>query len=341
MSLYLGLDAGGSATRWRLVDGTGGVLREGRVAPLTGLLFSERQQAAARAVLDELRSALGDVSLAGLVAGVTGLGSGTPAARTLAAMTAASLGLDVDRIRLLDDLEIAYHDAFAAGADRASGGGILVYAGTGSAAAHVTPDGEAMRAGGRGVLVDDAGGGFWIGREALRLVLREVDAGGAFDEGPLGAALARHLPGTTWPELRAHLYDDSAPGGQRGRMAALAPAVAEAANEGDASAVAILERAGSELADLATRLARRLPFPPPIQSPGLPLALAGGAARLHAALEASFAAALPPGTTWRQVEIVPVRAAAAQAARLFGPGHTADPIEGAGRGSGEAGKGPP
>jgi hypothetical protein len=69
-------------------------------------------------------------------------------------------------ISMRNDVEIAYLDSFAPGE------GYLVYAGTGSIAAWIDADGQFHRAGGRGVTLDDGGGGFWIAREAMRHIWR-------------------------------------------------------------------------------------------------------------------------------------------------------------------------
>jgi glucosamine kinase len=55
--------------------------------------------------------------------------------------------------------------------------GVLLIAGTGSIAIARRSDGTMIRAGGWGPTFSDEGGGFWIGREAIRQALRANDAG--------------------------------------------------------------------------------------------------------------------------------------------------------------------
>jgi glucosamine kinase len=55
--------------------------------------------------------------------------------------------------------------------------GVLLIAGTGSIALARKSEGTMIRAGGWGPAFSDDGGGFWIGREALRSALRANDAG--------------------------------------------------------------------------------------------------------------------------------------------------------------------
>ena len=67
----------------------------------------------------------------------------------------------------------------------------------------------------------------------------------------------------------------------RGDIGRLAEAVGEAAAEGDATAIAVLEAASRELATFALAMERRL-------GSRLPIALAGGVAKLHPAIATWF-----------------------------------------------------
>jgi N-acetylglucosamine kinase-like BadF-type ATPase len=164
------------------------------------------------------------------------------------------------------------------------------------------------RAGGRGAVIDDAGGGHWIARQALQLVWRAEDATpGAAAATPLGRALAQAVGGDDWPATRAFVY-----GASRGELGTLALAVAAAADEGDAPALALLQQAGRELARLAQALHGRL-------GAGLPVALAGRVFDLHPAIEAALRQALPGVALHRSSE--PAQHAAARlAAALENPG---------------------
>ena len=51
MGLGLGIDAGGTATRWRLADASGQCIAQGSVAPLTGHLFSAAAEERARQIV--------------------------------------------------------------------------------------------------------------------------------------------------------------------------------------------------------------------------------------------------------------------------------------------------
>jgi N-acetylglucosamine kinase-like BadF-type ATPase len=270
--LGLGLDAGGSATRWALCDAAGAKLEAGVLAAVSGHLSDPATLRRLHAVADALRAALDGWPRPGaVVAGITGLSEGTDDAATAAAAFAVALGLPTEAVRVREDSWIAYHAAFAPGA------GHLIYAGTGSVGLHVRADGSIARVGGWGMLIDDGGSAFWIGREALRAVWRRRDAAPEWD-GPLAQALAAAIGGDTWDAVRVHVYG----GGGRHEIAMLARAVAVA---DDDDARDILARAGAELARLALALVER---------EGVrPVALTGRAAGLHPLILASMQAAAP------------------------------------------------
>jgi N-acetylglucosamine kinase-like BadF-type ATPase len=267
----LGIDGGGSATRWALCNGAGAPLAAGEVPAASGLLFD----AGARARLDAAAAALG-AALAGLpapdavVAGITGLSAGSPEAEFAAAAIAEALGLPAARVRVREDTWIAYHGAFARGE------GHMVYAGTGSVGLHVRVDGSTVRVGGRGMLIDDAGSAFWIGREALSMVWRRRDADPNWTS-TLARALDAAIGDAGWEATRERVY-----GGGRGAVALLARAVAGA---DDADARALFTRAGAELARLAQVLVAR--------AGRKPVALVGRAAALHPLILSAMRAAAP------------------------------------------------
>lgn len=297
----LGIDAGGSSTRWLLIDQRGDSVGSGSVGPVSGIDLGATGDAVTPAFAN-LAKLAADCTAAGsprrVVAGVTGLDSGTAEARRLEEFLAQRLGLERGLVSVLGDVVTAYLSAFEPGE------GVLIYGGTGSVALHLARDGSSMRAGGHGYLLDDAGGGFWIGREALKTLLRRADAVGAPPGGPLANAVFGELGGSDWTTVRAAVY-----GGGRTRVAALTPLVARAAHRGDADAVAVLGAAGRELARLAAVVSARL-------GQLLPVALAGGVAACGEPLLGPLRAALPAGASFQVAARRPVEAAARLAARL-------------------------
>jgi N-acetylglucosamine kinase-like BadF-type ATPase len=301
MNLGLGIDAGGTATRWRLADASGRAVADGTVAPLSGHIFSKAAEDHARRIVAEIAQAVTPIGRPrGIVAGITGLTREAPAEALMQSILASAFGIPRERVFVAEDMWIAYLSYFALGE------GILVYSGTGSIGYYLTGNKQVIRVGGLGNLIDDGGSGFWIAREALKLVLRaEEEAPGQGWRTPLGQSLAAALGGTSWNEVRTFVY-----GGDRGKIGALARAVAAAADRSDPQALGILSEAGRELARLANSLMKRI-------GPR-PVALVGGSARLHPSVASAFRAAIPAGVEVTTAEVDAALTAARLAASLQG-----------------------
>jgi len=299
--LGLGLDAGGTQTRWALADLDGQLLAQGQAASISGAqLTSEEGRAGLAAALAQIAAAARPYGAAtGVLAGVTGLGAEhTPA---LHALLAEAFSLEPSAVGSMSDIELACHAAFAPGQ------GYVVYAGTGSIAAFIDGAGEMHRAGGRGAVIDDAGGGHWIARQALRQVWRaEDEEPGAWQRSALARALFDTLGGSDWAATRQWVYCAT-----RGELGTLALAVARAAHEGDAAALALLHEAGVELARLARALLRR-------HGPR-PLALAGRVFELHPAIETALRQTLPADAEARRLTLHAHHTAARLAAARGNP----------------------
>jgi N-acetylglucosamine kinase-like BadF-type ATPase len=272
--LGLGIDAGGTRTRWALAAPGGAIVAEGTVAGLSALqMGTPHGRDAVRATFAELAGAVLVHGMPAQVeAGLTGFGGDS---EQLQRWLAELLHLDPQAVRLRSDIEIAYRASFAPGQ------GYLVYAGTGSIGAFIDEHGTFHRAGGRGVVLDDGGGGFWIAREALRHIWRiEDERPGAWQESAMARAVFDYVGGSDWNLSRQFIY-----GQERGAIGKLALAVAASA-ERDPAAATILRAAGAELARLARALAGR--FGP------RPVAVSGRAAQLHPSIVEAMRAALPP-----------------------------------------------
>ena len=295
----LGIDAGASSSRWCLLHEDRGELAKGVTGPITGHIFTDEGKRENLGRLAELlEAALAVARPDAVVGGVTGLHGGTPAAERFHAEVAGALHLEPSRIQLDNDIAIAYACAFAPGE------GVLLYAGTGSVSYHLRADGAVFRAGGYGYLIDDAGAGYWLGHKALKHVFRALDERGQPATTPLARALYEALGSDDWDGIISTVY-----GGGRSRVAALAPSVAHAAEQGDSAALYILEQAGKELARLANVILGRLDKP-------LPVAFSGGITQLSPVLTTSLETALLPGTPLHIVTRKPVEAAARLALHL-------------------------
>ncbi|HEU4374246.1 MAG TPA: BadF/BadG/BcrA/BcrD ATPase family protein [Telluria sp.] len=279
-ALGLGIDAGGTQTRWALASPDGSIVAEGNAAGLSALQMGN---AAGRQIVHATFAMLARAVLkhgrpSRVRAGLTGFGGD---GEQLQRWLSEQLGLGSRSIVLCNDIEIAYLDSFAAGE------GYLVYAGTGSIGAWIDKGKVFHRAGGRGVTLDDGGGGFWIAREALRQIWRNEDeCPGVWRLSPMACAVFAHIGGDDWALSRQFIY-----GQERGEVGKLALAVAATADT-DPAAAAILHAAGQELARLAKALTARFG--------ARPVVLAGRASGLHPIIAEAMRAALPAGTAMTQ-----------------------------------------
>jgi N-acetylglucosamine kinase-like BadF-type ATPase len=295
--LGLGLDAGGTTTRWALCTPDGTVVAEGVGGGMTGVqLLSDHGKVSLNKTLGELGSAVLSKGAARHVCGgFTGLDQHSP---VLAQMIGHAFQVSADAVELKSDIEIAYHDVFSPGE------GYVVYAGTGTIAAFIDEHGTMHRAGGRGVMLDDAGGGFWIAKEALRTIWRHEDERpGTWRDSPMAEAVFAHIGGADWAATRAFFY-----GKERGDIGQLARAVATVADR-DPVAMQLLINAGHELARLARAMIAR--------HGTKPVALCGRALLLHPVIERTIRADLPEASI--QLKVVAAHHAAAHiAARKVG-----------------------
>jgi N-acetylglucosamine kinase-like BadF-type ATPase len=271
---YLGVDIGGTASRFVLADAHGAVITRGSADGATGHIFNPVERQKLEAVLIAIVAALpAGTSLSAACFGITGLGD--KVRDEAAALIGGHLSLAPASVRLTDDMELAYRAAFAPGA------GHLISAGTGSIGLHLAANGEIIRVGGRGLLIDDGGSGTWIALTALDRLYRLIDETGSTAGAQILAdELFTTMGGSDWDATRVYIY-----GSDRGRIGALAQAVARAATKGDALALGILTQAGAELARLGHALVQR--------AGRLPIGYVGGIIDLHPAIRESLAASLP------------------------------------------------
>lgn len=300
--LFVGLDAGGTATRWAAVDAGGALVAEGQADGFSGLHLSQPEPRAQlprtlAAMADQLRPHGRAVAVVG---GVTGISD--PAAaltQELNGLIAQALG--TPRVACHSDMHVAFHAAFQPGE------GVLVYAGTGSIATHLDAAGTLHRAGGRGFALGDEGGGYWIAKEALAAIWRREDeAPGSWPHSGLARAVFNALGGPDWALTRQFVYASD-----RGAVGRLALAVAEAAERHDPEACALLHRAGQELGRLGAVLRRRL-GPQPVVA-------AGRVLLLHPLITEGLRAALPADCPLQTRQLAAHHAAARLALTSFAP----------------------
>ena len=210
--IAVGVDAGGTGSR-AVVVRDGVVVARRDLGPINVLLHAD--------AVDRLAGAVTDAGAAAAGFGLAGLRSDEHA-RELTAELARRTGA---RVVVGDDTDAALAGAFAGRP------GIVVIAGTGSGAAGRDAAGRTVRVGGHGFLLGDEGGGYWIGREAVRAALRAADGTGPATA--LTAVVERAFGSLTGAETLVHqrptdrqLLSRLVPGRRRGQrqLAAAGPA---------------------------------------------------------------------------------------------------------------------
>ena len=251
--LSLGIDGGSSSAKWTLIDQSGAIKSKGSSNPIDGHLYRVESQEKMEKFLLELRQELGNLNPDHITIGITGLGSIKKIEEYfLKAFPGAKLSIGTD-------VALAYRSEFK------DGEGIYLYAGTGSIAVHITKTGEEISIGGWGYLLGDEGAGYWIGREALRHLMTQIEELSSLDE--LSTSISQAVGGKEWSSIRQFVYSKD-----RSAIAGLTPIVANCASNGSKSAVAILDNAANYLAELALRMEARL------KSVNMPIAFGGGIA---------------------------------------------------------------
>jgi N-acetylglucosamine kinase-like BadF-type ATPase len=303
--LGLGLDVGGTEARWALADAQGQLLAEGLAAGFSGTqVHDEAGREQVRAALRQVAAGVAAAAPRARLrvwAGVTGHDpqAGPVLAQCVQQCLQQALGCAPQTLELDSDIALLARVAFAPGQ------GVVVVAGTGSVAVHRDAQGRLHRVGGRGGLLGDEGSGYGIAREALAAVWRhEDDEPGFIARSVLAQELLDALGGRDWAHTRRFVYGGSASRGDFGRLAL---AVARAADR-DPMAQALLERAGAELARLATLLVQR--------HGAQQVLVCGRVPQLHPAVARSLHARLPAGVACTLRQVAVHREAALQAARV-------------------------
>ena len=250
MTLFLGVDGGGTKTEFVCIDGDGEVVARA----LTGTTYHLQvgfDEAVARighgieAVCSQLAVSTADLDYVFL--GLPAYGEDPAIDPRLAEACGRILGHN--RYRCDNDMVCGWAGSLAC-AD-----GINIVAGTGSIG-YGERQGRSARAGGWGEIFSDEGSAYWIAIQGLNAFTRMSD--GRLADGPLRQAFVDALGLSNDFDLCAHVMGES--GLSRDGIAALAPIVVRAAEAGDTHAAAILELAGSELANIAHALRRQLAF---------------------------------------------------------------------------------
>ena len=316
MRTYLGVDGGGSKTRFLLIDEAGTVLASHTEGPAYYLEIGlpDLGQMLARGIGTTLQQA--QVAAADLTYAFLGLPAyGEDAALVPELDAAPAAALPQRRYRCGNDMVCGWAGALA-GAD-----GINIVAGTGSIA-YGEYAGRSVRAGGWGELFSDEGSAYWLAREGLRVFSRMAD--GRTPRGELYGLVRNHFALADDLQLCAAIYGKDA--SQRSQLAKLSPLVAEAARAGDRAARELFAHGATELADLVHAVAARLGVPPEAE---LPVSYSGGMFQLRELLLAPLEAELRTRASryrFLPSRLPPDAGAALYAAKLSGAPLTAASI---------------
>lgn len=308
MRTYLGVDGGGSKTRFLLIDEDGKVLASHTEGPAYHLEIglAALEAMLVRGIQAALQQAgVAAASLAYAFLGLPAYGEDRSLVAVLDAAPAAAL--PQRRYRCGNDMVCGWAGALA-GAD-----GINIVAGTGSIA-YGEYAGRSARAGGWGELFSDEGSAYWLARQGLRLFSRMSD--GRAPRGALYERVRRHFALADDLELCAAIYGKSV--AQRSQLAQLARLVAEAASAGDAAARALFAQAAAELAHMVDAVRARLEVSPEVQ---LRVSYSGGVFQLRDLLLAPLAAAFAGRAhqyCFLAARLPPAAGAALHAAKLSG-----------------------
>jgi N-acetylglucosamine kinase-like BadF-type ATPase len=292
---FLGFDGGGTKTECVLADAEGRVVGRSVGGPSNPLRAGYMRawfalSEAADAVLSRQKLSAGHIR--GVCAGLGGAGRSGVVRQ---AITFFKKGYPNAEIRVTTDLEIALESAFG------SADGIILLAGTGSAAFGRGENGKTARAGGLGPWFSDEGSAFDIGRRAFKAVVAAEESRGP--ETALSKRIFKWHQAHDWDSLLDHVSknaDDVFP--------KTFPLVAELAERGDEVSRGILSAAALSLANLAACVVDQLGW----RNREIPVAKVGGVYGRSKHFDAAIDAEL--NRSLGRVRLVPIAISPAEAA---------------------------
>jgi len=276
---FLGVDGGGTKTRFALIDGARQLVAEATLGT------TYHPDVGTEGVRDVLRNGVAQVlgtaradaaHIGHAFFGVPAYGEDSAIMPALAALPRAVLGHD----RFTVDNDMVCGWAGSLGAED----GINIVAGTGSIG-YGQRRGVSARAGGWGEHFSDEGSAYWIAMQGLNVYSRMSD--GRLARGPLHALLNEALQLKSDLDLCAHVYGANAR--SRGELAQFSRLVSQAASQGDVAARDIFGRAARELAQIVIAVRRQLAY---AAGETVKLSYSGGAFSAGELLLAPFRAAL-------------------------------------------------
>jgi N-acetylglucosamine kinase-like BadF-type ATPase len=240
----LGIDVGGTKTICLLADAEGRVVASARGPGANLQAVGELElEKVLHTVMEETVASQGAIPSA-ICLGIAGVDR--PEDTTVVLSIMSRIGYKA-RLLVVNDALIALRAGIGDDA------GVVIVAGTGSIAYGCDRHGYAARSGGWGYVLGDEGSGYWMGRLALRAIVREADGRGQPTR--LTPRVLAHFGVQRPDELLHTVYGhDFKPAA----VAALAADVQRARDDGDEAAAAILERAAQELVAAGASVSARL-----------------------------------------------------------------------------------
>ena len=141
--------------------------------------------------------------------------------------------------------------------------GVLILAGTGSVAYGVRADGQSILLGGWGYLLGDEGSGYWLGMEAIKACIHDIEKRGQPTSLTDAILYNHHLNKRT--DLLNWIYSET----RIAEIAQFATIVLDHAKQGDAVALDIVQRGAKYLAVMVNAIYKHL------DTNTLPIAFAG------------------------------------------------------------------
>lgn len=283
MTVYVGVDAGGTKTRLAAFDTEGKLISEAVVGTVHPLQVSPEEAAASlKNGLQQLKLTDPDIRI---LAGMAGYGKDARLREAIEKSAAeAFAGL---QYVLMSDAELALHSAFN-GKD-----GILLIAGTGSIAFGKKGD-EILRCGGWGSALGDEGSAWWVGKQLLNTYTRQAD--GRDPETVLKPTVEMHFDLQNPYDLISKMPKD------RTQTAALAKLVSDLSEMKDPAAGKIFDLAALQLAELCNSLGAKY-------DRNVEIAQIGGLWKAGEAIQKPFKAALNENLSVKEESVDPARGA--------------------------------
>lgn len=246
MGIWIGIDGGGTKTKFLAVNETGkrlgSYITGGTYYHLDGI------ETVCTRLIEGISAVKGNNDILGICFGMPGFGeSGTSDDEAVEKIRSS---LSPYELYVVNDVEAGWAGSLALSA------GVNIVAGTGSIAYGRNQDGISARSGGWMEFFSDEGSGYWLGRRALELFAKQSD--GRLPKGKLYELLGAYLNLQDDNEMNSLVRDTYAP--SREKTASLQRILFEAAKAGDRSAIKLYEEAGQELAMIADATIRKLQF---------------------------------------------------------------------------------